>query len=128
MSSIADVQATQEESGLVRRSRLAVVALAWLFAAGVVVQVFLVGLSVFESASHWEDHAAFGRWLGLIPIPLMLVALVGHLPLRLIVIAAALIVLYGVQYLLATADEGYLAALHPVNALALFWLSVQLGA
>src|SRR6266508_5774535 len=109
MSSIADVQATQEESGLFRRSRLAVVALAWLFAAGVVVQVFLVGLSVFESAAHWENHAAFGRWLGLIPLPLILVALVGRLPLSLVAMAGALLVLYGVQYVLANVDEGYLA-------------------
>jgi len=127
MSTPANVQTPFEESGLIHWSRLAVVALAWLFAAGVVVQIFLAGLSLFESASRWDDHAAFGRSLGLIPIPLILVALIGRLPVRLTVMTAVLLVLYGVQYALANIDEGYVAALHPVNAFVLFGLSVQIG-
>ncbi len=128
MSSMVNVPAGRQESGLVRWSRIAVVALAWLFAAGVVVQVFLAGLSVFESPTYWTDHTSFGRLLGLIPIPLILVALVGRLPVRLLVMAGALLVLYGLQYALANVEEGYLAALHPVNAFVLLGLSSQLGA
>jgi hypothetical protein len=127
MSATDDLQVTHKESGLVRRSRVVVVVLAQLFAVGIVVQVFLVGLSVFESASFWGDHAALGSWLGLIPIPLVLASLVGHLPVRLVVLASMLIVLSGLQHLLVRADEGHLAALHPVSALALFGLAVQLG-
>jgi hypothetical protein len=38
-------------TGLVPWARLGVVALAWLFAAGVVTQVFLVGLGLFGQPS-----------------------------------------------------------------------------
>jgi hypothetical protein len=127
MATLVNRQTGREAGGLVRGSRGAVVALAWLFAAGVVVQVFLAGLSLFESASYWADHEAFGRGLGFIPVPLLLLALVGRLPLRLVVLAAAVVVLYGLQFLLANVDEGYLAALHPVNAFALLGTAAQLG-
>ena len=127
MATLVDRQTGRESGGLVRGARGAVVVLAWIFAAGVVVQVFLAGLSLFESASYWADHEAFGRWLGFIPVPLLLLALVGRLPLRLVVLAAALVVLYGLQFLLANVDEGYLAALHPVNAFALLGTAAQLG-
>jgi hypothetical protein len=128
VSTLDDAQTIRQESGHVRWARIAVIALAWLFAAGVVVQVFLVGLSLFESADFWEDHKAFGRSLGLIPILLILMALVGRLPVRTIGMTSVLLVLYGVQYLLANADEGYLAAFHPVNAFVLLGISTQLGA
>ncbi len=127
MSSLIETRTARRENELIHRSRLVVVALARLFAAGVVVQVFLVGLSVFDSPANWEDHAAFDHWLGLIPLPLILAALVGRLPLSLVVMAGALLVLYGVQYLLVHLDEGYLAALHPVNTFAVLGLSVRLG-
>jgi hypothetical protein len=104
-----------------------VVVLAWLFAAGVVVQVFLAGLSVFDSPARWPDHVAFGRLLGLIPPPLILLALAGRLPLGLIVMAALVLVMYGMQYLFANTGAAYLAAFHPVNAFVLLGLSAQLG-
>jgi hypothetical protein len=128
MTSLVEAKTERLENGSIRWARIAVVALAWLFAAGVVVQVFLVGLTLFESADFLEDHKTLGGWLGLIPITLILVALVGRLPVRLIVMAAVLLVLYGVQYLLANIDEGYVAALHPVNTFVLFGVSTQLGA
>jgi hypothetical protein len=128
MTSLIDAETKHQESGPIHRSRIGVVALAWLFAAGVVVQVFLVGLSLFESADYEEDLKTLRGWLGLIPITLILVALVGRLPVRLIVMAAVLLVLYGVQYMLTNVDDGYVAALHTVNAFILFGISAQLGA
>jgi hypothetical protein len=128
MTCLLDAETEHPESRSVRWSRIAVVALAWIFAAGVVVQVFLAGLSLFESADFWEDHKALGGWLGFIPITLILATLVGRLPVRLVVMTAVLLVLYGVQYELAAIDEGYMAALHPVNGFILFGISAQLGA
>jgi hypothetical protein len=128
MRLLLDAKTTHLESGSIRWSRIAVVALAWLFTAGLVVQVFLIGLSLFQSADYLDDHKKVGDWLGPIPIALMLAALIGRLPMRLIMMAALLLVLYGVQYALANVDDGYVAALHPVNALVLFWVSTQLGA
>jgi hypothetical protein len=127
MASIEDVPAEAQVSGLIRWSRIAVVVLARLVTIGVVVQIFLVGLSLFESADYWEDHKSFGGSLGLIPILLILVALVGRLPMRLIVMAALLLVLFGVQYALPNVDNGYVSALHPLNALVLLGLSDQIA-
>jgi hypothetical protein len=127
MATREDVPAGDQVSALIRWSRIAVVVLARLFIIGIVVQIFLVGLSLFESADYWEDHKSLGESLGLIPILLILVALVGRLPMRVIVMAAALLVLFGVQYALPTVDNGYVAALHPVNALVLMGLSDQIA-
>jgi hypothetical protein len=127
MATIEDVPAGGQVSGLIRWSRIAVVVLARLFIIGIVVQIFLVGLSLFESADYWEDHKSLGESLGLIPILLILVALVGRLPMRLIVMAAALLVLFGVQYALPNVDNGYVAALHPINALVLMGLADQIA-
>lgn len=119
--------APNQASALMRWSRLAVVVLAWLFAAGVTIQVFLAGLSLFSSASYWEDHTEFGTRLGVVPVALIVVTLVSRVPLRLVMMAAALLVLYGVQIALANASAGYVAALHPVNAFVLFGLAMQIG-
>jgi hypothetical protein len=127
MAAIEDIPAGGQVSGLIRWSRVAVVVLARLFIFGIVVQIFLVGLSLFESADYWEDHKSLGESLGLIPILLILVALVGRLPMRLIVMAAALLVLFGVQYALPNVDNGYVAALHPINALVLMGLADQIA-
>lgn len=108
-------------------ARIGFVALAWLFAAAVVVQVFLAGLSLFDSALRWDDHRAFGSLIGFVPVLLLVCAVVGRLPLRLIGGAALLFWLYGMQFALAHAGTGYVAALHPVNAIALFALAVGLG-
>lgn len=108
-------------------ARYGVVALSWLFAAGVVGQVFLAGLSLFDSALRWDDHRAFGSVIGIVPILLLVCAVVGRLPLRLIGGAALLFWLYGLQFAFAHAANGYVAALHPVNAIALFSLAVMLG-
>ena len=107
--------------------RLGVAALAWLFAAAVVVQVFLAGLSLFDSAAHWSDHRAFGSAIGFAPTAIVLLAALGRLPVRLIGLALLLFFLYGLQYAFVHADSGYVAALHPVNALVLLWLSVLLA-
>jgi hypothetical protein len=127
MATIEDIPAGGLASGLIRWSRIAVVVLARLFIFGIVFQIFLVGLSLFESADYWEDHKSLGESLGLIPILLILVALVGRLPMRLIVMTAALLVLFGVQYALPNVDNGYVAALHPINALVLMGLADQIA-
>jgi len=115
-------------SSLVRWSRLATVATAWLFAAAVVVQVFLAGASIFDPANpRWTDHRTVGEMIGTLTIFLVIFAVVGRLPLLQIGMAVAIFFLYGFQWMFANLDNGSVAALHAVNALALFWLSVELG-
>lgn len=101
-------------------------ALAWLFAAAVVVQIFLAGLSLFDNASRWADHKSFGMMIGPLPILLLLVVLIGRLPRPIIGMSAALLVLYFIQISLPSAS-GYVAALHPLVAFAILGLPFQIG-
>jgi hypothetical protein len=100
---------------------------AWLFALCVVVQVFLAGLSTFDSSERWSDHASFGQMIGTLTILLVVLALVGRLPRLTIVFSIVVFVLYGLQFPFANTDAGPLAALHVVNALALFWITVHVA-
>jgi Family of unknown function (DUF6220) len=127
MSSTTGVPSECQQSGLVRGSRIAAMALARLFLIGIVVQFFLAGLAFFEDVDYWEDHKSLGETLGIIPILLIIVAIVGRLPSRLIGMSVVLLVLWVVQILLPDFDNGYIAALHPLNALLLMGLSDQIG-
>jgi hypothetical protein len=102
-------------------------ALARLFTIGVVVQIFIAGLSLFESAKYWDDHKSLGQSLGIIPALLIVAAIVGRLPPRLIGMSVGLLVLWIVQWQLPKIDNGWIAALHPLNAFLLIGLSVQIA-
>lgn len=113
--------------GLVSGSRVILVALALLFVAGAVAQVFLAGLAIFDTAGRWADHTNLGHMLGLLAHLMWIPALVGRVGLRLIIGAVLLAVLFGFQYMFMESGEPYMQALHPVNALALFALALWVG-
>jgi hypothetical protein len=115
------------QSSLARWSRVGFVVSAWLFAAGVALQVFLAGLSTFDNPARWADHVSFGQWIGTFTILLVLFSLTGRLPRELIGLSVIVLLLYGLQFSFANIDNGPIAALHALNALALFWLSVHLA-
>ena len=118
---------TSTTSRLTTVARYGVVVVAWLFALGGVVQVFLAGLSVFDSPSYWEDHESTGHMFGLLTYVLPLLALAGRVGIRLGVMAVLVTVLFIVQIILAQQDNGTLAAFHAVNALILIALAGSLG-
>ena len=102
---------------------------AWLFAACVLVQVFLVGLDVFGATHDPGLHRTFAYIYGwLIPVMLVL-ARVGNLPTRLVALTAVLLFLYAVQTVLPgfTREWPILGPLHVVNAFALFGLGLFLA-
>lgn len=99
-------------------------AAAWLYLAGVVVQVFLAGASLFE-LTDWTVHSGLGWLLGSAPILLLLLALGSRVDRRTAWLTAGLTVAAFIQPELAAArDEApVVAALHPVNAMLVFWLA-----
>jgi hypothetical protein len=115
------------QSGVVRWGRIGTVAVAWLFAAGVALQVFLAGIGTFDNPARWVDHVHVGQWIGSLTILLLILAVVGRASRLVIALSALVLVLYGMQYPLANTDVGSMAALHAVNALALFWLSMEIA-
>ena len=116
----------ERPTGLRRMTARIGLALAWLFAAGVVVQILLAGLALFDNAGRWTDHKSFGMMIGILPILLFIVAVIGRLPRAVIGMSAILLVLYVIQISLPGVG-GYVAALHPLVAFAVLGLPVQLG-
>jgi ABC-type multidrug transport system permease subunit len=99
---------------------------AWLFLAAVVVQVFFIGLQLFAGAQK-ELHMGFGYLVLLLSLVVVIAAFVAGLPSRSKRWAGAL---FGVTLLqvflagLAYSGPNPVAALHPVNALLVFWVTL----
>lgn len=109
--------------------RLAFIGVAWLFLACVVVQVFLAGLGVFAGAENFTLHREFGYLFGWLTLILLLLALVGRLGRRWIGLSVLLLVLFAFQSVFVALREVMpeAAALHPVNALAIFGVALHVA-
>jgi hypothetical protein len=102
---------------------------AWLFVACVIVQFFLAGLGVFAGASNFELHRTWGYTFGYLVIVLLVAALVGRMPRAAWGGALLLIVLFTLQSVFVSlrTTAPVIAALHPVNAVAIFWVATWLA-
>lgn len=111
---------------MVRAARYAYVALAWAFLAGLVVQVFFIGLALFAGSDNLGLHVSLGWILHLAPILILGVAALARAGRRQILLAAALAVTVFIVPIFALLREGapVVAALHPVAALLAFWLAI----
>ena len=109
--------------------RLAFIGVAWLFLACVVVQVFLAGLGVFAGAQNFTLHREFGYLFGWLTLVLLLLALVGRLGRRWIGLSVLMLVLFAFQSVFVALREVMpeAAALHPVNALAIFGVALHVA-
>lgn len=109
--------------------RLAYIGVAWLFLACVVVQAFLAGLGVFAGAQNFSLHRDFGYVFGWLTVVLLLLALVGRLGRRWVGLSALILVLFAFQSVFVALREVMpaVAALHPVNALAIFGVALHLA-
>ncbi|MGH2356891.1 MAG: DUF6220 domain-containing protein [Candidatus Limnocylindria bacterium] len=115
---------------MVGTMRLVYAAAAWLFVGAVVVQVFLAGLGLFAGAENFELHAFFGfTVVHLISLLLVILGALGRVGRRNIWLAVLLFVLIGVQVSLPglRADLPLVAAIHPANALLIFWLGLHIA-
>ena len=105
----------------VRLARIFYAVLSSVFVACVLAQVFFAGMGAF--GADWSWHLTFAHFLGLPPILMAPMAFVGRLSWGSRLLPLALLVLIGAQYAFANAAVPA-AALHPVNALLIFWLSL----
>lgn len=106
-------------------ARLAFLAGAWLFVVCIIVQVFLVGLDIFtemEGDVH-RDFAYLYGWL--VPL-LVLLAGAARVPAGTRSLTLLLLVLFAAQTVLPSLRDQLplLAALHAVNALAIFAIGI----
>jgi len=102
------------------------VVLAIAFVAGVVVQVFLAGLGVFDDPATFAVHATWGYILELLVVALIVLAVVGRLGRRQVGYAVALLGMFFLQsvFIVMRADYPVVAALHPVNGFGILLVGI----
>jgi hypothetical protein len=103
--------------------KVAFAVVAWLFVAAIVVQVFLAGVGLFvRGFDTFSYHRALGWLLHGGPLVVLLFAWAAHPGRTTMWLSGLLLLLVGIQpFLPAMRDDApFVAALHPVNALAIF--------
>jgi uncharacterized protein DUF6220 len=104
---------------------------AWaavIWVAAIVVQVFLAGMAIANlgGSGNFETHAGFGYTIGIIQLVALVLAFPARASSRDKAISFGLLLLYIVQTLLPNLKDvsSLIAALHPLNAMVLFTLSI----
>lgn len=100
--------------------------LAWVLLACIAIQVFLAGMAVFGGPANWGMHTGFVHLFELVPLIMIPLAFLGRLPRGLRWHPLVVFFLIGLQYALAQAGTT-VAALHPVNALLIFWVTLGMA-
>ena len=105
------------------------VVVAWLLVAGLLVQVFLAGMGVFDSASMFLTHRDVGYTLTLLPFVLIVTSLVGGFGRSQTIAAAVMLGQFILQSVFVALRESYpaIAALHPVNGFLTLLIAVWLA-
>jgi len=112
----------------IRATRYVYVVLLWLYLAAILFQIFLAGLGFFGTGG-FGSHRDLGWTLHLGPLLLLIVAGLGQVGWRLIGWNGLLLLLVGVQPFLpgARGSAPYIAALHPVNAVFIVLVNLELA-
>ena len=109
------------------RNGLAIV--AWLFVGCLIVQFFLAGLGVFDDPSAFVTHREFAYLFGWLTFVLVALAALARAGRRMIGLAALTVLLMILQsvFVAVRADYPAIAALHPVNGVALLLVAIVLA-
>jgi hypothetical protein len=99
--------------------------LSWIIFAAVVAQFFFAGLGIF-GASSLQAHRITGSLLVPASLVLLVLALIGRLGAVRVGMAGLLLILIVVQNLLVRGPS-LVAALHPLNAVAILLVSLDLA-
>jgi hypothetical protein len=101
-----------------------------VLALGILLEVFLAGGGIFASSSWWPLHIILGLVLTLFPIAFLLLAWMGQLGRGSYWVGSLTFLLIVLQAFLIEIPRRtglpILSALHPVNALVIFGLTVFL--
>ena len=102
---------------------------AWLLVAGLLVQVFLAGMGVFDGPERFETHRNFGYLFGWLTLVMVIIAAVGRLGRRLIGLSVLALVQFFLQsvFILFREHQPAIAALHPVNGVLLLVVAIAIG-
>lgn len=112
---------------MLRPQRIAFALVAGSFLALIVLQVFLAGIGVFvRGAGSFDSHRGLGWLLPLGPIVVLIMASAAKVGPDTRRLCWALLILVFIQSVLPAFRAGapVVAALHPVNALAIFYVAL----
>jgi hypothetical protein len=100
--------------------------LAWAFVAGILLQVFYIGIGLFVEPQDFELYTTFGWILHPFPVLILLAAPVARAGGRRILLTTALAVaVFFIPILAAVrADLPWVAVFHPISAVLGFWLAL----
>jgi uncharacterized protein DUF6220 len=110
-------------------ARVAYVVAAWLFVLCVLVQLFLAGMGVFAGAQNFIAHRDFAYLFGWLALVMVIAALVGRMPRRMVLLSALLVGLMALQsvFIVFRTQQPAVASLHPVNGGLILLLAVWLA-
>ncbi len=99
---------------------------AWAFLVAISLQVFLAGAGVLADGAYLARHVSFVEVFQPLPLLLLAAALVGRLSLFQKLAPALIFGAIVLQYDFAGASHPWVAGLHTINALAMFWGSTEM--
>jgi mercuric ion transport protein len=107
----------------------ALAVVAWIFAACILVQVFLAGMGVFDGPERFETHRNFGYTFGWLTLVMVIIAAVGRLGRVLVGLSLLALVQFFLQsvFILFRESQPAIAALHPVNGVLLLVVAIAIG-
>jgi hypothetical protein len=111
------------------RTRTALAVVAAVFAALILVQVFLAGLGVFSNPSSFITHREFGYLIGWFTLVILILAVAGRMGRRIVGLAVVALVQMALQsvFILVRTQLPAVAALHPVNGVLLLLVVTVVG-
>ena len=111
------------------RTRTALAVVAAVFAALILVQVFLAGLGVFSSPASFITHREFGYLIGWFTLVILILAVAGRMGRRIVGLAVVALVQMALQsvFILIRTELPAVAALHPVNGVLLLLVVTVIG-
>ena len=111
------------------RTRTALAVVAAVFAALILVQVFLAGLGVFSSPGSFITHREFGYVIGWMTLVILILAVAGRMSRWIVGLAVVGLVQMALQsvFILIRTELPVVAALHPVNGVLLLLVVTVIG-
>jgi hypothetical protein len=110
---------------VIRAARYTYAVVAWAMVAAMILQVFFIGLGLFDGSEKLELHRTFGWILHLVALIVPITAALAAAGRARILLAIVLAAMVWVVPILAAlrSDAPLVAAFHPVGALLTFWLA-----
>ncbi|MFJ5714523.1 DUF6220 domain-containing protein [Neobacillus sp. NPDC093127] len=101
-----------------------------LLAAGylvcIILQVFFAGMGLFVDSDNWQMHRVFANYFEFGAILMFLLSFFGRIRGGLRWLPLGLFVLTSLQHMTIRTFSGSFRALHTIDALLLFWISIYL--